>query len=185
MKIYTKTGDEGETGLLGGLRVRKDDPRIEATGTLDELNAVVGLARCGELPAWLDEPLQQIQHDLFCLGAEVSSPTNTTAGVGIRLKQSSVERLEQTIDQLEERLPALKNFILPAGDRSAVHLHLARGTCRRAERRVVAIFDSAEVAGLALPIRYLNRLSDLLFVMARVANQAAGTEDVIWRPNPR
>ena len=186
MKIYTKTGDAGETGLLGGARVAKDDPRIEATGTVDELNAAIGLVRCSELPAQLDSALQQIQDDLFALGAQLSAFGTTksaaASATAIGLDQASVQRLEATIDSLEESLPPLKNFILPAGAVSSVHLHAARGTCRRAERRVVAIRQVDSTAGLELPICYLNRLSDLLFVMARAANQAVGTADVIWRP---
>lgn len=181
MKIYTKTGDQGETGLFGGPRVRKDSPRIEAYGTVDELNAVLGAARVEttELDAHLDELLARVQNDLFDLGAELASPQAEKHRRAIAAAQ--IAELEQAIDRYEERLPPLREFILPGGSPAAAQLHLARTVCRRAERLVVALSAAPGESVSDLAIVYLNRLSDLLFVLARVANQLAGKADVAWQ----
>ncbi|HEX7448869.1 MAG TPA: cob(I)yrinic acid a,c-diamide adenosyltransferase [Pirellulales bacterium] len=178
MKIYTKTGDRGDTGLFGGPRVRKDDPRIEAYGTVDELNAVLGLVRCEPLDAPLDDLLATIQSELFDLGAELATPEPQRLGTRT-LAAAHIARLEAAIDQHEAALEPLKAFILPGGTRAAALLHLARTVCRRAERRLVTLADR-EVISADLII-YLNRLSDLLFVLARSVNRAAGLADVPWK----
>ena len=178
MKIYTRTGDAGSTGLFGGPRVSKDDHRIEAYGTVDELNALLGTVRSAGVGDSIDAQICQIQHELFSLGAELATPDpdqHQTRLIGV----GHVQRLESWIDQHDQKLPPLKNFILPAGAPAATHLHVARAVCRRAERRVVTLARvSAEVSSES--IVYLNRLSDLLFVMTRVVQQDAGVEDVAW-----
>lgn len=191
MKIYTKTGDEGETGLYGGPRVRKDHLRIEAFGAVDELNALLGLARCepldgntdGHSGGDTDALLARIQSELFDLGAELASPDPVRLGTKL-ITAEHIGRLEAAIDACDARLPPLKEFILPGGVRAAALLHLARTVCRRAERRLVSLMaarsnDTAPISTDALV--YLNRLSDLLFVLARLVNQAAGKPDVRWR----
>ncbi len=180
MKIYTKTGDRGETGLLGGPRVSKDDVRIEAYGTVDELNAFLGVARAEALPAEVDAVLARAQHCLFTIGAELATPDASRQRTQT-LGESAVQELETAIDRLEASLPPLREFVLPGGDKSAAALHVARGVCRRAERRVVALMrvEGAHVSEGV--ICYLNRLSDYLFVAARFANQAAGQGDIAWR----
>jgi cob(I)alamin adenosyltransferase len=181
MKIYTKTGDAGQTGLYGGGRVRKDAPRIEAYGTVDELNAVLGVVRAEALPADIDALLARIQHDLFAVGAELATVNPADMGTGT-IGAADIAALEAAIDLYESRLTPLKQFILPGGTRSASLLHLARTVCRRAERRVVrlAAESSHEKVSGDLVI-YLNRLSDLLFVLARATNAAAGQPDVPWQ----
>ncbi len=180
MKIYTKTGDRGETGVFGGPRLRKDHPRIEAYGTVDELNAVLGAACCEQAPPDIVELLQTIQNDLFDLGAELATPDSKKSGVP-RIASEQITALETAIDRYEDELPPLKEFILPGGTPAAATLHLARTVCRRAERRAVSL--SAEVDGSVSPqaMIFLNRLSDLLFVLARAANAQAKQPDVIWR----
>ncbi|MEQ8850126.1 cob(I)yrinic acid a,c-diamide adenosyltransferase [Botrimarina sp.] len=187
MKIYTKTGDEGETSLLGGQRVRKNHTRIAAYGALDELNAVLGVARAelarqadlpGEFIDSIDRLIDEVQNHLFDLGAELASPSPAESGL-LLLQAADVERLEAAIDQHQAGLPPLKQFILPGGVAAAAFLHQARCVCRRAERHVVTLAASEPVR--ELPVRYVNRLSDLLFVLARAANQAAGVADVPWR----
>ena len=175
MKIYTKQGDEGETGLVGGSRIDKDDVRIEAYGTVDELCAAIGVVRSSQLCAPIEPILAEIQRDLFSLGAELASPESAA---GPRIEQKHVTRLEESIDRWDSQLPPLKNFILPGGTPSAGFLHLARVICRRAERRVVSLSRTAEVSPEVIP--YLNRLSDLLFVLARIENQQAEVPDLIW-----
>ena len=183
MKIYTKTGDQGETGLFAGPRVSKDHPRIEACGTIDELNAVLGQTRGRDSDPLVDEILGDVQNDLFSLGAELSTPDPRRHALTL-LADSRVEALEVAIDQIEERLPPLTQFILPGGDETAAALHLARSVARRAERRVVTLSREGPAVSARL-IRYLNRLGDLLFVMARLANQHAGIPDHPWRkPSP-
>ncbi len=179
MKIYTKTGDAGETGTFRGPRVSKDAPRIEAYGTVDELNACLGQARCGELPAEIDSLLRQIQNDLFDVGAELATPDAESKGM-LTIGAPQIARLEAAIDRFEADLPKLEHFILPGGVPGAAGLHVARTVCRRAERRVVTLMaqPGENVAGDLLI--YLNRLSDLLFVLARAANAAAGEPDVVW-----
>lgn len=175
MKIYTRGGDSGETSLLGPGRVLKDDPRIEAYGTVDELNSVIGLARAlGAFPD-LDRELQSIQSDLFQLGAWLAS----SAGGFQTVDPVRVESLEQWIDSMEADLEPLTAFILPGGSPAASALHLGRTVCRRAERRVIALRKTDE--NDRLTIRYLNRLSDALFVAARWANRKAGQPDVVWK----
>ena len=184
MKIYTKTGDTGETGLFGGGRVRKDSVRVEAYGELDELNASLGMARALGPPAELDALLVRLQEQLFTVGAVLATPAGTKASSYIPpLKPEWVEEMEKAIDRFEEELAPMTHFILPGGSQAAAALHLARTVCRRAERRVVA----AQREGEAAPevVVYINRLSDLLFVMARLANHRAGVEDVKWIPEKR
>ncbi|RKH31733.1 cob(I)yrinic acid a,c-diamide adenosyltransferase [Corallococcus sicarius] len=181
MKIYTKTGDAGETGLFGGGRVPKDDALVDAYGEVDELNATLGLARTFSLPADLDHFLQRLQEQLFTLGAVLATPPQSRAAAHIpELKPEWVEEMERHIDRYEEELPKMTHFILPGGASSAAALHLARTVCRRAERRVVSLLreDRAPPA-VAM---YLNRLSDLLFVVARLVNFRAGLPDVKWIP---
>ena len=164
MKIYTKTGDQGDTLLFGGQRVRKDHPRIEAYGTVDELNSVLGIARCEPLPTEIDELLARIQNELFALGAELATPDPPARGTAL-IGPGHAAALEQAIDRYEARLAPLKQFVLPAGTRAAALLHLARTVCRRAERRLISLCAAtAEPIGGEL-IVYLNRLSDLLFVL--------------------
>lgn len=179
MKIYTRTGDTGSTGLFGGPRVSKDDDRIESYGTVDELNAAIGMARSAGLGEQVDLQLSQIQHELFSIGAELATPDPDDHQMRIICK-GHVERLEAWIDEHEEGLPELKNFVLPAGDSGATHLHLARAICRRAERRVVTLMHRRETSVSDDLVIYLNRLSDLLFVLTRVANRDAGVEEVPW-----
>lgn len=175
MKIYTRTGDQGETSLFGGARVAKNDPRIEAYGTVDELNSFIGVARTTPIPADTDHILDQVQHDLFEIGAHLASPgTSRFPGV----EASRIEDLERSIDAMERELTTLKNFILPGGSSPAAHLHVARTVCRRVERLVVALGDNSDET--ISTITYLNRLSDYLFVAARFANVRAGVDDVPW-----
>jgi cob(I)alamin adenosyltransferase len=181
MKIYTRTGDDGTTGLFGGARVRKDDARVEAYGTVDELNAGLGVARAAGLPPELDALLGQLQEDLFVLGAELACVPGKEANMKMRLLDASdAARLEQAIDAAEEGLPPLKSFVLPGGTAAAAALHVARTVARRAERRTLEA--STEGAVRAELLIYLNRLSDLLFTLARRANHLAAVEDVPWRP---
>ena len=182
MKIYTRKGDTGETGLLGGGRVAKDDARIEAYGTVDELNAAIGLARAGTLPESIDEILEVVQNDLFALGADLASEQRT-AGASPPIGDTHVVRLEQAIDHHEQQLTPLRQFILPGGTVSAAELHLARTICRRAERRVVAVARGDAGQTASSPVAYLNRLSDLLFVLSRAANAAGGCVEPIWNPS--
>ncbi len=179
MKIYTRTGDDGQTGLYGGARVDKDDPRVEAYGTVDETNGVIGVARAAGLPEEVDRVLERVQADLFVLGAELSYVPGKEDKLGMSLLESSdAERLESAIDAAEAPLPTLKTFVLPGGSVGAASLHHARAVCRRAERRLLAARRAGPVRDE--PIVYLNRLSDLLFVLARRANHEAGVVDVPW-----
>jgi cob(I)alamin adenosyltransferase len=177
MRIYTKTGDAGETGLFDGTRVSKADPRVDAYGEIDELNAWLGVARAHGVPSEIGDVLVQIQRDLFALGARLADPRHKIAArvEKATLDEADVTRLEQAIDHLEVTLPALRHFILAGGSPAGSALHLARTVCRRAERRVVAL------SGVdPLVIKYLNRLSDLLFVMARAVNSRAGVDEIEW-----
>ena len=179
MKIYTRTGDTGETGLFDGTRVRKSDPRIEAFGHVDELNAMLGLALASGTDAALGQQLLQLQHDLFALGARLADPNARIAG---RVRKAAlgpddVHRLEAWIDQAEEELQPLRRFILPGGTPAGAALHVARTICRRAERYIVSLGDGAVEPDL---LAYVNRLSDLLFVLARLANARAGVADMEW-----
>jgi cob(I)alamin adenosyltransferase len=177
MKIYTRTGDTGDTGLFGGPRVRKDAPRIEAYGTVDELNAVLGLARAEALPADIDATLARIQNELFDLGAELATPEPAKLNLPT-LSAAHVTTLEGEIDRYEALLEPLKQFILPGGTRGAAQLHVARTCCRRAERRLITLTGLETVSPVL--VVYLNRLSDLLFVLSRAVNHLAGQPDVPW-----
>jgi cob(I)alamin adenosyltransferase len=180
LKIYTRTGDDGTTGLLGGARLRKGAPRIEAYGTVDELNATIGLARAAGLPADLDGALARVQAELFVLGAELATAPGTGRAQGtVEIGEEHARSLEVEIDGWETELEPLRNFILPGGSGAAASLHLARTVCRRAERALVALAAVEPVRRDA--VVYLNRLSDHLFVAARVANHRAGVADVPWR----
>jgi cob(I)alamin adenosyltransferase len=179
MKIYTKTGDEGRTGLFGGVRVSKADARVETYGDVDELNSVLGAVRARGPEATTDALLLALQGELFVLGAELARAPGKDVDVGVALlSESDVVRLERAIDDFERELPPLKTFILPGGSECASLLHMARSVCRRAERRLVALADREAVRPELL--RYLNRLSDLLFVTARYANFRANVTDVPW-----
>ncbi len=173
-KIYTRTGDDGSTGLGDGSRVPKDSLRIEAIGAVDELNSQLGVLRTLTLPAETDTLLAEIQHRLFDLGGELSIPGREAITPG------HVEALEQALDRLNDRLTPLKEFILPGGSPAAAHAHVARSVCRRTERRLIQLHHSEALSPPA--IGYLNRLSDLLFVLARHLNQAQGHNDVLWQP---
>jgi cob(I)alamin adenosyltransferase len=181
MKIYTKTGDAGTTGLFGGGRVSKDDSRVEAYGDVDELNAVVGMARSIESMPRIDEVLVPIQRDLFAIGALLATPDREKMAQHLqkaRIDDARITELEHAIDDGEAELEPLRSFILPGGSAKAAALHVARTVCRRAERRVVHLQHDVELPPLA--IIYLNRLSDLLFTLARVANHRAGAGEVTW-----
>ena len=174
MKIYTRTGDTGKTSLFGGRRVEKDDARIEAYGTVDELNSVIGVVRAAWPESPIDAQLQGVQNDLFEVGAQLAAPGNERfRGVD----PARVAALESAIDAMESELEPLTNFILPGGSVAAAHLHVARTVCRRAERRVVTLGGE----GAEQTIVYLNRLSDYLFVAARFANRRSGVSDVAWK----
>ncbi|HEY0971450.1 MAG TPA: cob(I)yrinic acid a,c-diamide adenosyltransferase [Gemmatimonadales bacterium] len=180
-KIYTRTGDSGETGLFGGGRVGKDDARVDAYGEVDELNAAVGLARSlGEEPG-IDAQLQLVQRDLFAIGSILATPNREKMARQLekaRLDEARVAELEAAMDEADGELPPLKAFILPAGTPTGAALHVARTVCRRAERRVVALAREIELPEIV--VVYLNRLSDLLFTLARLANHRAGAGDVEW-----
>ncbi len=181
MKIYTKTGDSGETGLVGGQRVGKNSPRLEVCGTYDELNALLGLVRSEQtLPREVDELLDQFQNDLFNAGSEMATPPPAIPKCPV-LGQDHIRRIEAAIDHFEAGLPALSGFILPGGCRMAALLHVARTICRRAERKVVALQQLEPGAINSAQLVYLNRLGDLLFVFARALNQRAAIKDVPWR----
>ncbi|HQY48303.1 MAG TPA: cob(I)yrinic acid a,c-diamide adenosyltransferase [Usitatibacteraceae bacterium] len=172
-RIYTRTGDDGTTGLGDGTRVGKDDPRVEAMGTVDELNSAVGRVLAHEVPASVRDCLERVQHDLFDLGAELCLPGVT------KVEETHIERLERELDAFNADLPPLKEFILPGGAMAAADAHVARTVCRRAERTLVSL-GKAEGGGDG-GRRYLNRLSDLLFVIARVLNRSVGRPDVMWQ----
>jgi cob(I)alamin adenosyltransferase len=180
MKLYTKTGDDGTTGLFGGGRVRKASARVEAYGTVDETNAVIGIARATKLAPVIDAVLERVQGDLFTLGAELACVPGRESKLSMALlAEVDIQRLEGAIDEADAACEPLKTFVLPGGSGQAAALHLARTVCRRAERATLAIDDG--------PIRpevliYLNRLSDLLFALARRANVLAGVSDVPWNP---
>jgi cob(I)alamin adenosyltransferase len=180
MKIYTKTGDDGETGLYGGPRVSKDAPRIEAYGAVDELNSVLGVVRTHPLGQSIDALVRQIQNELFALGAQLATP-NPAAHNTAMIGPSQISQLEAAIDRYEAGLAPLKQFILPGGTAAAAHLHHARTVCRRAERRLITLTRQATEPVSNDLVVYLNRLSDLLFVMARAVNHAAGEQDVPWQ----
>ena len=171
-KIYTRTGDAGTTGLADGSRTPKTAPRIHALGDVDELNSVIGLMQCEDLPAETREQLTTIQHDLFDLGGEMAIPGFTS------ITEAQVKRLENHLDAYNATLEPLKNFILPGGSRAASVAHLARTVCRRAERSVILLGQTEAVSELSR--QYLNRLSDLMFVLSRILNRHANQPDVLW-----
>ncbi len=181
MKIYTRTGDEGATALFGGARVGKDHPRVEAYGDVDELNAALGMARAIEMMPRIDEVLVPIQKDLFAIGALLATPDHDKMKEQLskaRVDNDRIEQLERAIDACEQELEPLRSFIIPGGTPKAAALHVARTVCRRAERRVVRLAQEIELPPLV--VIYLNRLSDLLFMLARVANKRAGAGEVTW-----
>jgi cob(I)alamin adenosyltransferase len=179
MKIYTKTGDAGETGLFGGARVSKADARVDAYGEVDELNAWLGVVRAGTPAADIDAMLETMQRELFAVGASLADPGKKIAArvTKAAIDPAVIERLEQWIDTLEAELPPLRKFILAGGSPAGALLHATRAVCRRAERRVVAL-GPGEVEPVV--IVYLNRVSDLLFVMARAVNRRAGAPELEW-----
>ena len=178
MKIYTKTGDTGETGLYGGTRIPKNAMRIEACGTVDELNACVGSVRSQIQDEEIDAILHRIQNELFDIGADLATIDAHPKGANLRIPPTLTPELEREIDRFEAELPPLKNFILPGGSVGGAAIHLARTVCRRAERCVVTLAKE-EVVNPEVLI-YLNRLSDLLFVLARVVNQRLGESEPLW-----
>jgi cob(I)alamin adenosyltransferase len=181
MKIYTKTGDAGETGLFGGGRVGKDHPRVEAYGDVDELNAAIGVARSAEPMPRIDEILVPVQRDLFSIGAILATPQLEKMREQLekaRVDDSRISELERAIDACERELEPLRSFILPGGTQKSAALHVARTVCRRAERRVVRLRRELEIPEIV--VIYLNRLSDLLFMLARVANKRSGHGEVTW-----
>lgn len=177
-KIYTRGGDAGETSLGDGSRVSKLDPRIAAYGAVDELNSLVGVVVAGKCPASIRDVLQRVQNELFDLGADLSVPFGIEGR--LRVTQERVDALERDCDSFNADLPELTSFVLPGGTRAAAHLHVARAVCRRAERDALSAAQSVDVNPLTLV--YLNRLSDLLFILARAANAADGQEEPLWRP---
>jgi cob(I)alamin adenosyltransferase len=180
MKIYTRTGDEGETGLPGGQRLPKDAEVMEVVGTVDETNTALGMVRAAGVPEDMDQLLDGIQHQLLNLGAEVARLGEQPAGAP-SVTPEQVQALEEAINRFDAELPPLRNFILPGGTPAAAALHFARAVCRRAERRLVALERGPAPLLSRQLVPYLNRLSDLLFVLARTANARAGRGDVIWR----
>ena len=185
-RVYTRAGDHGETALVGGRRVPKDSPRIEAYGTIDELNAIIGLARAfnaaqkkaGKRHRWLDEVLRRLQNELFDLGSELATPADAAYEGMFRVGAEQVTAVERLMDECQKELAPLKSFVLPGGGPVGGFLHQARTVCRRAERRVLACGDEASPE----TVRYLNRLSDLLFILAREANVAAAASEPLWEP---
>ena len=185
-RVYTRTGDRGDTALVGGRRVPKDSARIEAYGTIDELNAIIGLARVFNaeqldrgLPyRWLDEVLRKLQNELFDLGGELATPPDAVYEGMFRVSGSEVTALERLIDECQKDLQPLKSFVLPGGGRVGGFLHQARTVCRRAERRILAL-SRVEVIGDE-PLRYVNRLSDLLFVLSRWVGKRLGEAEYLW-----
>lgn len=185
-RVYTRTGDRGETALVGGRRVPKDAPRIEAYGTIDELNALLGLARVfnaerlgeGEGHRWLDEVLRRLQNQLFDLGSELATPEDAVYEGMYRVGEEDVKELERLIDRCQKDLAPLKSFVLPGGGRIGAFLHQARTVCRRAEREVLRLSRAEPVT--EWPLRYVNRLSDLLFVLSRWVAKRLGEKEYLW-----
>ena len=183
-RIYTKTGDQGETGLVGGQRVAKDAQRIEVFGTVDELNSFVGLARISARESGLNELeiiFERIQHELFNLGSVLATLPQDLHPNQPRITKETIEQLEREIDQYNATLPALRSFVLPGGSRICAELHVCRTVCRRAERTLVTMKHAEEIPIEAM--LYLNRLSDAMFVWSRWVNQALGVEEALWQPN--
>ncbi len=183
MKLYTKKGDDGTTGLIGNVRVPKNDARVSAYGAVDETNAAIGLALASitdhEIHKEIASQLSQLQADLFVVGAELATPEGTTAS--LEISANDIARLEDWIDEAANAVPELKTFILPGGCPLAASLHFARGVCRRSERDLVTLMETEEVGENVL--LYLNRLADLLFALARDANAQAGVTDIPWNPS--
>lgn len=181
MKIYTKTGDNGETSLFGGQRVPKDDPRLKAYGTVDELNSILGIAITETKSDEIKEILIEVQNDLFTLGSDLATPTDKENRNFVipRVNKGQIEKLETFIDSIEYKLPELRNFILPGGTKAASFLHLARTVCRRGEREAVTLSGKVDIG--INPVIYLNRLSDLLFVLARYENLSSNHPDIEWK----
>lgn len=178
MKIYTRTGDDGETSLFAGGRISKGEVRLHAYGTVDELNTAIGIVLAVEVPADLGDALRRVQSDLFVVGADLATPLEAKTATVLRVDPAQIVRLETEIDGWEQELPPLRNFILPGGGMAGAFLHQARTVCRRAERWSVLL--SGREAMNKEVLRYLNRLSDWLFVAARVANHRAGVPEQIW-----
>ena len=181
MKIYTRTGDEGETGLFGGGRVPKDHPRVSAYGDVDELNSALGVVRSTQPVQFFDALFESVQRDLFAIGGHLATPDPAKVAAALEKADLSEERVtefERVMDAADHELPPLRAFVLPAGTPKAASLHLARTICRRAERSVVRLGHDSEVPGLF--VVYLNRLSDLLFTLARLANHRDGAGDATW-----
>jgi cob(I)alamin adenosyltransferase len=186
-RVYTRTGDKGETGLVGGKRVPKDSPRIEAYGTIDELNSIVGLARVfneeklaeHEAHRFLDVVLRKIQDELFDLGSELATPADFYQPGMYRVSERQVEKIEQLIDECQKSLEPLKSFVLPGGGKVGAYLHQCRTVCRRAEREILRL-SRAEAIG-EWPLKYVNRLSDLFFVLSRWISKQTGQEEYLWQ----
>ena len=178
MKIYTKTGDDGNTGLQGDFRISKSHPRIMAYGTVDEANAAIGIVLTNSLDDDVSQLLSQIQNDLFLLGSDLSN--QNLNDLKNRVSLDMIEKIERSIDTFESELPPITNFILPGGNMAAAQIHQVRTIVRRAETLVVKLSDKDEINSNS--IKYLNRLSDLMFVMGRLINKRNGVEDIIWKP---
>ncbi len=178
MKIYTKTGDKGETSLHGGRRVPKDNVRIDAYGQVDELNSWIGLVRSGTPAREIDEILSRIQNDLFVLGSDLATPQKDATSDLVRIGPEHITFLETIIDNVDSQLEPLRSFILPGGSEVAGRLHIARTVCRRAERAVTRLSKSESIG--SSPLVYMNRLADLLFVLARFANKLSSTPESPW-----
>jgi cob(I)alamin adenosyltransferase len=186
-RVYTRTGDRGETALVGGKRVPKDSLRIEAYGTIDELNSIVGLARAfneekladGEAHRFLDTVLRQIQGELFDLGSELATPPDFFQEGMYRISESEVKKIEQFIDECQKELEPLKSFVLPGGGRIGAYLHQCRTVCRRAEREILRLSRAEELS--EWPIKYVNRLSDLFFVLSRWISKKTGKDEYLWQ----
>jgi cob(I)alamin adenosyltransferase len=186
-RVYTRTGDKGETSLVGGKRVPKDSPRIDAYGTIDELNSVIGLARVfneenldgGEAHQFLDEVLCKIQDELFDLGSELATPTEFFQEGMFRISQTEVKNIEKLIDKCQEKLEPLESFILPGGGRIGAYLHQCRTVCRRAEREILRLSRQETIS--EWPVKYVNRLSDLFFVLSRWISKETGEREYLWQ----
>ncbi len=179
MKIYTKTGDIGNTSLFGGKRVPKSTLRIDAYGTIDELNAQLGVARALKPNAEVDKFLEQIQNQLFVLGADLATPLDSNPTNIKRIQQNEIQNLEEIIDRLDIQMEPLRSFILPGGSLASAQLHVSRAVCRRAERLVDALGRKEKIG--KFPLMYLNRLADLLFVIARYENKLTGAQEIKWK----
>jgi cob(I)alamin adenosyltransferase len=184
MKVYTKGGDKGKTALWGAGRVSKADPRLDSYGEVDELNSLLGVILAEEPDTEIEMKLRRIQSELMRLGSDLATPLSVSEKIKqVRIENKDVERLEKEIDELHEKLPELKNFILPGGDVVGSHLHWARTVCRRAERAIVKLVDIEEEEVNLTTINYINRLSDWLFMMARYSNLINNTQEKVWKSN--